>query len=311
MDSAMRVFVTGATGALGPYAVQALVAAGHEVTALVHNPAKTRLVTAAGATPVSASLFDPEALAEVFEGHDAVANLASALPSTLRFNSNRAWKQCHRVRTEGSRSVVEAALRARVSRVIQESIAMIYPDSGDALIDEAVALDPYPAAEGNIAAEASAERFTAAGGEGVVLRFGWFYGHGARHSELLLRLAHRHIAPVFGKADGYVSSIHLADAGSAIVAALRTPPGCYNIVDDEPLTKRGFADALAIATSTTSWVRGPGRLTLLRPAMPSTGLSRSLRVSNGAIRAASAWTPRFPSARTGLIDMASTPTPRK
>lgn len=306
----MRVFVTGATGALGPYALKALIAAGHQVTALVHNPAKTHLVTTVGATPVTVSLFDPDALAVAFAGHDAVANLASALPSTLRFNSNRAWRQCHRVRCEGSRSVVQAALHAGVSTVIQESIAMIYPDRGDAWIDESVALDPYPAAEGNLAAEANADRFTAAGGHGVVLRFGWFYGHGARHSEELLRLARLHITPLFGRADGYVSSIHLADAGMAVAAALEIPSGRYNIVDDEPLTKRDFADALAAATHTTSWLRGPGRLALLRSAAPSIGLSRSLRVTNNAIRDTSPWTARFPSARSGLIDMASTATTR-
>ena len=304
----MRVFVTGATGALGPYALTALIAAGHQVTALVNNPVKTPLVTVVGATPVNVSLFDPNALALAFEGHDAVVNLASALPSTLRFNSNRAWKQCHRVRREGSRSVIDAALHAGVNRVIQESVALIYPDCSDAWIDESVALEPYPAAEGNLAAESSAERLTASGGHGVVLRFGWFYGHGARHSEQLLGLARHHITPLFGRADGYVSSIHLADAGAAVVAALQVPAGRYNIVDDEPLTKRDFAAALADATNTTSWLRGPGRLALLRPGMPSIGLSRSLRVSNKAIRDTSPWIPQFPSARSGLIDMASTTT---
>jgi nucleoside-diphosphate-sugar epimerase len=301
----MKVFVTGATGALGPYAVRALVGAGHQVTALVRNPNKASLVTAVGATPVTVSLFDPDALAAVFEGHDAVANLASALPSTLRFNSNRAWKQCHLVRSEGSRNIVDAAIRAGVTRVIQESVAMVYPDCGQAWIDESSAPGPYPAAAGNLAAEASAARFTSPARHGVVLRFGWFYGHGADHSELLLSLARHHITPLFGRPDGYVSSIHLNDAGTAVAAALDLPPGIYNVVDDTPLTKREFADALADAANTTSWIRGPGRLALLRPSMPSTGLTRSLRVSNHRLRDSSPWTPKFPSARPGLIDMAA------
>lgn len=299
----MRCFVTGGTGAVGGHAVPALVAAGHEVTALARSPAKADVLATQGATPVTVSLFDRVGLAAAFAGHDAVVNLASALPPTWRFVQARAWRENHRIRTEGSATVVDAALDAGVGRVVQESVAMLYPDGGEAWIDEDVPADPFPLARSNLAAEASARRFTEAGGTGVVLRFGWFYGPGARHSEEFLALARRHVLTVLGPPDGYVSSIHVADAGAAVAAALAAPAGTYNVVDDEPLTTRAYGAALAAAAGARPWVRGPGRLARLL-GNRTTSLTRSLRVSNRRFREATGWAPRYPSAREGWSAMA-------
>jgi nucleoside-diphosphate-sugar epimerase len=180
---------------------------------------------------------------------------------------------------------------------------MLYSDHGTAWIDEDARTDQYPMARGNHAAEVNANRFTAAGGVGVVLRFGWFYGPGATHSEQFLALARRHICVAIGRPDSYVSSIHVADAGAA-VAALHAPAGTFNVVDDEPLTTRGFADALATAAGATCWLRLPGRVALLLGDR-STSLTRSLRVSNARFRHATGWAPRYPNARDGLIATAA------
>jgi nucleoside-diphosphate-sugar epimerase len=228
-----------------------------------------------------------------------VVNLASAMPSTAQFVRPSAWAETQRVRTEGSAAVVDAALDAGVGRLVQESVAMLYPDRGAAWIDEDVPPDRYPLAEGNLAAEASARRFTAAGGTGVVLRLGWFHGPGAAHSEQLLALARRHVATMIGPPGGYVSSIHVADGGSAVAAALAAPAGVWNVVDDVPLTKREFADALGAAVGRTPWLRVPGRTALVL-GHRTTSLTRSLRVSNRRFRAATGWAPRYPSAREGL-----------
>jgi nucleoside-diphosphate-sugar epimerase len=95
----------------------------------------------------------------------------------------KAWTENDRVRKQGSAAIIDAAIAAGVERVVQESVSMIYPDRADAWIDEQCPPDPFPLAQANLAAEASANRFSTAGGAGVVLRFGWFYGPGARHSE--------------------------------------------------------------------------------------------------------------------------------
>lgn len=300
----MDVFVTGGTGAIGGHAVPALVGAGHRVRALARSEESAAALTAAGAVPVRVSLFDVEALTRAVDGADAVVNLASALPPTARFVFASAWDECYRVRSAGSAAVVDAALAAGVPRVVQESVAMIYADRGAEWIDESAALDHYPIARGNHAAEASARRFAASGGEAVVLRFGLFYGVGAAHSEEILALARRHLGFRAGRGDAYQSSIHLDDAAAAVRASLDGPPGVFNIVDDEPVTKRDNAAALASAVGARTWVSGPGRLAGLLGDR-TTSLTRSLRVSNAAFRGATGWAPAYPSVHEGYHQMAA------
>ena len=294
----MEVFVAGGTGAIGRHAVGALVEAGHAVTALIRSPEKAAEVTERGAAPAQVSLFDRAALADAMRGHDAVVNMATAIPPMTRFMRTSAWRDNDRVRREGSATLVDAALDAGVGRLVQESVCMIYPDHGTDWVDESLPTDDYPMARGNLAAEGSAERFSAAGGTGVVMRFGWFYGPGATHSEQLLALARRHVCVQMGRPDGYVSSTHVEDGGRAVVAALRAPAGAFNVVDDEPLTKRAYADALATAAGAAAWLRLPGRAALLLGDR-STSLTRSLRVSNARFRTATGWSPLYPSAREG------------
>jgi nucleoside-diphosphate-sugar epimerase len=294
------VFVLGGTGAIGKPAVAALAAAGHHVTALARTPEKAALVQDLGGEPVEVSMFDAVALTEAFADHDAVANLATAMPSTSQFIRIRAWRETQRVRTEGSAAVVDAALAAGVRTLIQESVSMLYADQGSSWIDEGARVDHYPMAVGNHAAEASADRFTAAGRTGVILRFGLFYGPGARHSEQFHAMARCHLGVVVGRSDGYLSSIHVGDAATAVVAALNAPAGTFNVVDDEPLTKRDYAAALATAVGKATWLAGPGRAGHLL-GHRLTSLTRSLRVSNARFRSETGWVSQFPSAREGWV----------
>jgi nucleoside-diphosphate-sugar epimerase len=300
----MRVFVAGGTGAVGRHTVPTLVREGHTVTALARTPEKASALTSQGATAVSVSLFDRSALTAVFAEHDAVVNLASAIPPITRFLSVKAWRDNDRVRTEGSAAVVDAALAAGVGRVVQESVSMLYRDQGARWVDEDAPIDWYPMARGNLAAEANARRFSEAGGMGIVLRFGWFYGPGAAHSEQMFAQARRHVGLVLGPPVSYVSSIHVADAAAAVAAALHAPAGTFNVVDDDPLTKRQYADALARAAGTAMWLRMPGRAAVVF-GHRLTSLTRSLRVSNARFRNATGWAPRYPSAREGWIATAT------
>jgi nucleoside-diphosphate-sugar epimerase len=294
----VRVFLLGGTGAIGRYALAELVAAGHQVTALARSPQKAAFVREHGGVPVTLSMFDRDALSHAFGGHDTVVNLATSMPSTATFVFRRAWAETERVRIEGSATVVDAALASGVGRLVQESVSMIYPDGGDRWIDESVPPDRFPNAKGNLAAEASAVRFSEAGGVGVVLRLGLFYGRGAHHSEQFLALARHHVLPVIGHPDGYLSSIHVADGGAAVAAAVELGSGIYNVVDDEPLTKCEYSQALAAASGRRQWIRGPGRLAGLFGDR-LTSLTRSLRVSNQRFRRSTDWDPRYPSAREG------------
>jgi uncharacterized protein YbjT (DUF2867 family) len=144
----VKVFLLGGTGAIGSHALPALVAAGHEVSALVRTSEKAAAVRAQGADPVMVSMFDRAALLGSFRGHDAVVNLATSMPSMATFLLRRAWKPTERVRIEGSAAVVDAALTAGVPRLVQESVSMVYPDRGDEWIDELVEVE-NPVDDGN------------------------------------------------------------------------------------------------------------------------------------------------------------------
>ncbi len=299
----MRVFVTGGTGAIGRYAVSALVKAGHDVVALSRSDSSSAVLKGIGADSVMVSLFDRDALCSAFAGCDAVVNLATALPSSKDFHRSRAWVENNRIRTEGSSVVVDAALSAGVPKLIQESVVMIYKDGGDKWLDETWPVDNFPMAHSNLAAEASVDRFTRSGGQGIVMRFGWFYGRGAAHSEEFFHLAKRFgLSAMMGGADGYVSSIQVRDGGNAVAAALKVPAGTYNIVDNCPLTKKEYADAIAAGANRRRYIRAPGVFAkVMRD--NTTSLTRSLRVKNEKFRAASGWSPYFPSAREGWRDM--------
>ena len=300
----MRVFLTGGTGAIGRHALSALLLAGHEVSVLARSVEKAGWVAALGARPVQVSLFDRVGLEEVIRGHEAVVNLATAIPPNSNFMKSRAWDMNDRIRIEGSSTLADAALAAGADRFIQESVVMLYSDGGDTWLDETAPTDNFPMARGNHAAEASARRFAASGGRGVVLRFGWFYGPGATHSEEFLDLARKWgVCIQLGRSSTYLSSTHVEDGGRAVTAALTAPSGTYNASDDEPLTKKAYADALAVATERNAYVRAPGSLALLL-GDKTTSLTRSIRASNRLLKQVTGWAPVYRSAREGWIEMA-------
>src|SRR5262249_16133945 len=153
-----------------------LVSAGHQVTAIGRTPEKCAALERMGATAVEVDLFSPNELRPAVAGHDVVINLATSIPPTSRIVLPAAWHANDRIRTIGSGNLFDAGLAGGVIRFIQESFAPIYPDSGDAWIDESTPLQPVSYNRSVLDAEASAERFTQSGRTGVVLRFAAFYG---------------------------------------------------------------------------------------------------------------------------------------
>jgi nucleoside-diphosphate-sugar epimerase len=294
----MKVFVTGATGAIGRFVVPELVRSGHEVTAMARSDEKAVQLEQQGARPARVSLFDEAALKDAFSGLDAVCNLATSIPPMAKATSMKNWSENDRIRREGSTAVVGAALASGVGRLVQESITFTYPDRGAEWIDESIAIDPPPLGAAVAVAEENAARFTREGGVGVVLRFGLFYGPGSEHTDQFLRFGRRHIGPVAGPPGAYQSSIHLEDAAAAVVAALALPAGVYNVTDDEPLTKKAYARAIGAAVGKRPWLTLPGRLVRIS-GKQSEIMSRSQRVSNAAFKGATDWTPKYPSAREG------------
>ena len=301
----MKIFVAGGTGVVGRTAVPALARQGHAVTVVARTPEKAELVRAWGAQPVELDLFDAAAVKAAVAGHDVVVNLATSIPPLSKAAWAKAWATNDRLRRDASRNLVDAALAGGAGRYVQESIAFLYADGGQDWITEESPLAPNPNTASALDAEAQARRFAAEGGTAVVLRFGAFYGPDNGQTAAMLRLARAGFGMLPGERHAYVAPIRTEDAAAAVVAAAtEAPGGIYNVVDDEPLTRQAFDDALAAAVGRTR-LRPVPKVVVRMMGEKLDHLGRSQRVSNRALRAATGWAPRYPSAREGLAALVS------
>jgi nucleoside-diphosphate-sugar epimerase len=306
----MKVFVTGGSGTIGTGAVDRLLQAGHEVTALARSDAARARLERAGARAVPGSLFDPDAMSKTLAGHDAVVNLATHIPSAADAIKSWAWRQDNRIRAEGSRVLANAALAAGVGRLVQEAVTFVYPDCGDTWITERTPPAPNPRSQAaTMTATRNATWFTDQGGIGIILRFGQLYGPDRNSGEALARVRAGK-AVVLGRPGGWLSPLHPDDAATAVVAALAIAGGTYNVCE-APVLRSDWAAAIGRAARGN----GPGSAAakfypalLQRLAGPRPEpLSRSHRVSNAAFGAAAGWRPRHDSLRGGWPDRPAAP----
>jgi len=293
----MRIFLTGSTGVIGRRVIPQLMEAGHEVTAGGRKSARLQKLQLNGASVVPLDLFDSSAVKQALAGQDAVINLATHVPRGLRAFLPGAWRENDRIRTAGSALMVNAALASDVQLFIQESF-ITYPDSADRWIDEDTPPDPPSYNRTVLDAENSAARFVRSGRRGLALRFAFFYGTRDAFTRTTLRSVQRGWLPILGRPEGFFSMVNHEDAAAAVIAALKAPSGNYNVVDDEPLTRRDLADALAEMLGVNPPKLPPAWV------IPLTGsvgdmVSRSLRVSNEKLREAASWTPRYRNATEG------------
>jgi 2-alkyl-3-oxoalkanoate reductase len=298
----MRVFMTGATGVIGSRAVPLLIQAGHEVTAASRSLQNREALRRQNATPVEVDLFDVASVRRAIARHDAVINLATHMPaSAAKMMLPWAWRENDRIRRDGSAAIAMAARQENVGRMIQESFAPIYVDSGDAWIDESTPVAPVRYNRSILDAEQSANRFTTDGGTGIVLRFGALYGPDALLAEML-DVMRKGWSPLPGDPNAFVSSLAQDDAATAVVAALRVPAGTYNIADDEPMRRGEWARSLAMSAGMRPPRPLPRWVTAVGGSIMQL-LSRSLRISNRRFRATSGWAPRYPSAASAWHDV--------
>ena len=311
----MKIFVAGGTGVLGRASVKALVQAGHQVRATARSALKASLVLSLGAEPVTLDLFDPRALREAIGGCDALVRLTTRIPPLAQMRDRRSWRATNRLRTEGARLLVDAALRAGVQVYVHESVAFVYADAGTQWITEDA---PTQAGRSQIlraalAGEGEAARFSAAGGRGVVLRFGAFYGADAPSTRELVSGMRRRLMVQPGPGSNFLSSIYVPDAGRAVLAALTVPAGTYNAVDDNPVPFKDYLRALSEAMRVPKPFRVPAAFGRLMFGEVWSYFSRSLRVSNLLLRKASSWQPSVPSVAEGwplvAAEMSRTKTP--
>jgi nucleoside-diphosphate-sugar epimerase len=291
----MRVFLAGGTGVLGRATVPRLVAAGHQVSAVSRREESDRALRDAGAVPLRVDVFDAEAVATAAADAEAVVNLATHIPPTSRAALPKSWELNERLRRDASRAMAEAAIAAG-ARFVQESFAPTYADNGAEWIDEAHPLDPVAQTTTVVDAEHSADLVTQKGGTGVVLRFGLFYSADSDQTRQMLAAARKGRLLLPGPPERYISLIYVEDAAAAVVAALTVPAGIYNVVEDQPLTLAQHGEILAGQVGRDHVKPLPtatGRLKVMKV------LSRSQRISNARLRAASTWQPAAPSGREG------------
>jgi nucleoside-diphosphate-sugar epimerase len=302
----MIVFVTGATGTLGRPTVTQLLAAGHTVRALARTSRSEDELRALGAEPVRGNLFRTGEWVNALDGADAVLHLATKIPAARKARRRGSWAHNNRVRAEGTRLLVNAALAKGVERVIYPSVTMVYADGQDRVLAAGTEGSPEQLTailNSTVTAEGEVRRFTEAGGTGIALRIGNLYGPHTGAPDPAIAMAKRGVSVFVGRPEAYQALVWDEDAASALVAALQAPAGLYDVVDDEPLTRAELAEVLTEVV---------GRPVKVMPIWFSRGLLRagaahmlrSQRVSHAAYTEATGWRPTVRSAREGLRRLA-------
>jgi nucleoside-diphosphate-sugar epimerase len=299
--TAVQVFVTGATGVLGRPVVRLLREAGNTVRGLARSPSNEELLRRLGAEPVRGDLFDPASISAAVAGADAILHLATKVPPRSRSTKAGAWDENQRIRIEGTRNLVDAALAGGATTFLYPSLAFVYADGGDAWISaETAPADPTTAVTATLTAEAEVARFAAGGGRGISLRMGYFYGPEAESTLDTLALARRGAAFLTGAGDAFYPAVWVDDAATAVIAALRSAPtGVYDVVDDEPLTRRDLAKAIAEAAGRPIVLRPPVWLVKLVGGRQADFMVRSHRVSSARFKEVTGWSPQVRDARAG------------
>jgi 2-alkyl-3-oxoalkanoate reductase len=301
----MRVFVAGASGAIGTRLVAQLIERGHEVVGTFRSPGNGERVRALGAQPIALDLLDAGAVRQaVLEtGPEAIVHQATAL-ADVRFGRSldRSFGPTNRLRTEGTDALLAAARAAGVRRFVAQSFASYrYAPEGGPVKTEDDRLDPSPPAMAratNAAMSHLDQAVTDAGG--IALRYGGFYGG---PNDGLVRPVRKRQLPIIGDGDGISSFIHLDDAAAAAVLALdHGRAGVYNVVDDEPAPMSEWLPALAKALGAKPPRHVPVWLAGLIAGQGAVMMAAGSRgASNAKAKRELGWALRYPSWRQGFV----------
>lgn len=308
----MRVFLAGASGAIGTPLLPRLLEAGHEVVALARTPERAAALRAAGAEAAVADALDAVALrAAILDARpEVVVNQLTALPAVIR---PRHYAADLAATTELRRTaypvVARAAADAGARRVISQSVSFMLDPSGPWVQDEAAPLvrEPPPSTRAAAASMHVLEDATlrTAGVEGVVLRYGFFYGAGQlAPGGAMAEDVRRRRLPVVGSGDGRFSFVHVDDAAAATVLALdRGAPGIYNVTDDEPAPQREWVPGLARIMGAKAPRHVPLWLAKLAAGPMAVGAVSMRGADNAKARAELGWAPARPTWREGFAEV--------
>jgi nucleoside-diphosphate-sugar epimerase len=307
----MRVFVIGASGAIGTRLVPQLIDQGHEVIGTFRSPQSADHLRALGAEPVALDLLDAGAVREAVlrAAPDAIVHQATALTGLSDFKHfDRSFAQTNRLRIEGTDNLLAAAREAGVARIVAQSNANHrYAREGGPVKSEDDPLDPTPVAamrESVAAMNHVEEAVTGAGG--IALRYGIFYGN---PGDELVEAVRARKFPVVGDGGGVWSFIHLDDAAAATALALEHDgPAIYNVVDDEPSATRVWLPELARIVGAEPPQHFPRVVArVFAGEAPVVMATESRGASNARAKRELGWTLRHPSWREGFAAVSATP----
>ncbi len=308
----MRVFVAGATGAIGRQLVPRLVAAGHEVHGMTRSEAKRAMLYELGAVPVVADALSPDQVAEAVGNAkpDVIIHELTAIPDPLDMRHfDRDFALTNRLRTEGTDHLLSAGRAVGIKRFIAQSYAAWpYERVGGPVKSEEDPLDPSPAREMRQSMQAirhvEEAVLDANWTEGIVLRYGAFYGPGTNMTagSAQMELVRKHKFPLVGDGGAVWSFIHVADAAEATVAALaHGSRGVYNVVDDDPAAVAEWLPALAQTLGAKKPMRVPRLIGRLAAGEAGVVMLTEIRgASNAKAKRELAWRPGHPSWRKGF-----------
>jgi nucleoside-diphosphate-sugar epimerase len=307
----MRVFVAGATGAIGKQLLPRLVEAGHEVYGMTRSESKQAMLYELGAVPVVADALDPDQVAEAVgrARPEVIVHQLTAIPARLDLRHfDRDFALTNRLRTEGTDHLLSAGQAVGVRRFVAQSHILSYARIGALVKSEEDPFDRSPAREMRETLAAIRHLEEAVLGarwtEGIVLRYGHFYGPGTslEPGAEQLELVRSRRFPLVGDGGGVWSFIHVADAAEATVAAVEHGGrGVYNIVDDDPAPVAKWLPALAKTLGAKNPVRVPRFVGRLFAGEAGVVMMTELRgASNAKAKRELGWRPAHPSWRQGF-----------
>jgi 2-alkyl-3-oxoalkanoate reductase len=279
----MQILVLGASGVLGRQVVPRLVERGHAVRAIVRRAEQARALQVTGAEPVLGDILDQESLHAAARNCDAILHLATAIPRT----GDGDWSRNDRIRREGTDNLLAAAAANGVGRYVQQSIAMLYGDTGRSVVDESAPLQPTARIQSAADMEKMVRRARL---DWCILRGGMFYGAGAGLEEEWRHAAQQGELVLPGDGSDLISLVHVVDMARAVLVAVEyaSSGSVYNVVDDEPAR---YADLFAYVAA---------QLGVAAPQPGGPRLRFSFGCSNARIKRELGWQPAYPSYRSGL-----------
>jgi len=308
----MRVFVAGATGAIGTQLVPRLVAAGHQVHGMTRSESKRAMLDELGAVPAVADALDPGQVAEAVARArpEVIVHQLTAIGALDMRHFDRDFALTNLLRTEGTDYLLSAGRAVGVRRFVAQAVAGYgaYVRTGGPVKSEEDPLDPAPAREMRQTLAAIRHLEEAVLGarwtEGIVLRYGAFYGPGTSLAPggEQFELVRRRKFPLVGDGGGVWSFIHVADAAEATVAAVeRGRRGVYNVADDDPAPAAEWLPALARTLGGKKPMRVPRFIGRLFAGEAGVMMMTEIRgASNAKAKRDLGWQPKHPSWRHGF-----------